>query len=192
MQYIFCMSERTEQQAISGYLQSIEGELASSSPRPEVISTDVLRLRASLNALGFHPEGGTADSLEDVRQLVQAVRVTLEHMGEPMALSQREMEMRKIAKLRESREISPHDMDLNFLWQLNQSDRPLTRQHLAHETGNQAVILTKEDFDALGCIDFIHSSGERMIIDSDCLPEGNIFVLYPEDLGDEEGKPFCK
>jgi hypothetical protein len=136
--------------------------------------------------------GGTADSLEDVRQLVQAVRVTLEHMGEPMALSQREMEMRKIAKLRESREISPHDMDLNFLWQLNQSDRPLTRQHLAHETGNQAVILTKEDFDALGCIDFIHSSGERMIIDSDCLPEGNIFVLYPEDLGDEEGKPFCK
>jgi hypothetical protein len=63
---------------------------------------------------------------------------------------------------------------------------------LAHETGNQAVVLTREELEVLGCLDFIHVSGERMLIEPESLREGDVLILYPYELGNEEGKPYLQ
>ncbi|MBI2117667.1 hypothetical protein HYT95_02095 [Candidatus Peregrinibacteria bacterium] len=101
-----------------------------------------------------------------------------------------EEKLRWLARRREAHEISPHDFDLNFIFQLNQVNAPLTRRDLNHETGTQAVVLNREDMDALGCLDFIHRSGERMLIEPESLAEGDVLILYPEDLGNVEGEAF--
>ena len=106
--------------------------------------------------------------------------------NEQQTVSLKERMLRELARRRETKEISPYDFDLNFLFQLNQADAPLTRRDLRHETGLQAVVLTRDYMEALSCLDFIHSSGERMLIEPKSLPEGSVLVLFPEDLGDEE------
>ena len=88
---------------------------------------------------------------------------------------------------RGAEKLSDYDLDLNFLWQLNGEGLPLTRKDLNHATGNQAVVLRFEDFETLGSIDFIHSSGERMVIEAESLSPDDVLILYPEELGDEEG-----
>ncbi len=62
----------------------------------------------------------------------------------------------------------------------------LTKKDLEHETGNQAVVLSKNDFDRLGSIEFVHASGEIMMIESESLQEGDVLILYPHELGNEE------
>lgn len=89
-----------------------------------------------------------------------------------------------LAAKREAKEISEYDFDLNFLFQLNEAGLPLTRKDMRHESGERALILTKEEFDMLGCIDFIHSSGERMVIESESLVDGDVFILYPHEVGE--------
>lgn len=94
-----------------------------------------------------------------------------------------------LAAKRESKEISEYDFDLNFLFQLNEAEMPLGRKDMRHESGEQAVVLTKEEFDVLGFIDFIHSSGERMVIGSESLDDGDVFILYPHEVGESAPSP---
>lgn len=103
----------------------------------------------------------------------------------PLVPSTEEM-LRELSCRREAGELSPHNFDLNFIFQLNQIGAPLTRRDLNHKTGTQAVVVTRDDLEALGCLDFIHYSGERMLIGPESLQKDSILVLYPEDLGDEE------
>ncbi|PIR54359.1 hypothetical protein COU75_01275 [Candidatus Peregrinibacteria bacterium CG10_big_fil_rev_8_21_14_0_10_42_8] len=105
----------------------------------------------------------------------------------------------ELLRRREAKEVSPHDFDLNFIFRLNEIDVPLTRKDLVHETGNQAVVITREKLEEiselssnygdgrdLGYVDFIHVSGERRLIESEDIREGDVLILYPEELGDEE------
>ena len=75
---------------------------------------------------------------------------------------------------------------LDSIFQLSQMELPLSRKDLEHKTGLQAVVLTREDIEDLGVIDFIHSSGERMMIEPESLKHDDVLILYPEDLGDQE------
>ena len=100
--------------------------------------------------------------------------------------ARKEKKLKELSDRREAKELSPHDFDLNFIFQLNEAGLPLTRKDMAHKTGNQALVLTREDFDILGCLDFIHVSGERMVIEAECLDPDDIFILYPHEVGDEE------
>ncbi len=101
-------------------------------------------------------------------------------------IARREKKLKDLATKREAQELSPHDFDLNFIHQLNQAGLPLTRKDLTHETGNQALILTYEEFQRLGCLDFVHVSEGRISIDPDDLDPNDVFILYPEEIGDEE------
>ena len=92
----------------------------------------------------------------------------------------------ELSRRREVKEISPHNFDLNFIFRLNEIDAPLTRKDVVHETGNQPVVIDREELEALGCIDFIHASGERMVVEAESLRDGDVLILYPEELGDEE------
>lgn len=57
---------------------------------------------------------------------------------------------------------------------------------MAHQTGIQAVVLSPEDLETLGSIDFIHRTGERMQVEPESLNEDDMLILYPEDLGNSE------
>lgn len=105
--------------------------------------------------------------------------------GAQLVPSTEEM-LRELSRRREAKELSSHDFDLNFIFQLNQIGAPLTRRDLDHTTGIQAVVVTRDDLEALGGLDFIHYSGERRLIDPESLQKGSVLVLYPEDLGDME------
>ena len=107
-------------------------------------------------------------------------------------LSPMQRKFRELVQRREAGLVSPHDFDLNFIFQLNQINAPLTRRHLRHESGNQAVVLTRDGFDSLGYIDFIHKSGERIRIERDDLDKYDVLILYPSDLGDVEGQPYLQ
>lgn len=98
-------------------------------------------------------------------------------------------EKNELARRREAKEISQFDFDLNFIFSLNETGFPLKRKDLEHKTGIQAVVINREELETLGCLDFITASGERMLIEPESLREGDVLILYPEDLGDEEGKP---
>ncbi len=132
--------------------------------------TDEQRSKINDALATVHPEVVDADA----RQL----------MSSPYEVAQRKRG--ELAQRREAKEISPHDFDLNFIFRLNEIDAPLTRKDLVHETGNQAVVISREDLETLGCVDFIHSSGERMVIEPSSLREGDVLILYPEELGDKK------
>jgi hypothetical protein len=92
----------------------------------------------------------------------------------------------ELREKREKKELSPFDFDLNFLYQLAQADAPLTRKDLEHETGLQAVVLTRADLDTLGGFDIIYSNGERISIEPEQLGKTDVLILYPSDLGNLE------
>lgn len=91
----------------------------------------------------------------------------------------------ELLRRREMNEVSPHNFDLNFIFRLNEMDQPLTRDNLVSETGNHAVVLTRDDLDTLGCVDFIHVSGTRIVLEPEQLRNGDVLILYPEELGNE-------
>jgi|GEM_PF-6187701 len=134
-------------------------------------------------------EGGHGESPSPDPFSAQGAAVRSEAQG---ILSSRQRKIAELVRRREARELSPFDFDLNALFQLNQQGMPLTRRELAHATGLQAVVLTPENFERIGCIDFIHSSGERMVIEAASLKPDDVFILYPEDLGNEEGRPASR
>lgn len=191
--------EDAARRVVEHYSTTLGEELATSAPRHDVVANDIQHLRKAMGLLGIEiaTEGG--DVLENARQLVAAAQQHLTSSAQPKASatpevspSPKEKKLQELSNRRESGALSPHDFDLNFIFQLNQANAPLTRRDLAHETGNQAVVLTRADFEALGCLDFIHSSGERMLIEPESLGEDDVLILYPEDLGDEEGKPSLR
>ncbi len=104
-------------------------------------------------------------------------------------LSPRQKKLQELAKRRETKELSPYDFDLNFLWQLKEAGEPLRRKDLDHQTGIQAVVLNREDFDTLVRLDFVHRTGERMQIEPESLDGDDVLILYPEDLGNAELQP---
>jgi hypothetical protein len=104
--------------------------------------------------------------------------------GQDLVSVRKAKKLAELSAKRESKEISPYDFDLNFIFQLNEAGFPLTRRDMLHETGNQALVLTRNDFETLGCLDFIHVSGERMVIEPESLDPNDVFILYPDELGD--------
>jgi len=101
----------------------------------------------------------------------------------------------ELKKRREKKELSPHDFDLNRLWWLNGGDdrdaeeTPLTRAEL----GNQAVVLTEKECGMLGRLSFIDCHGRRHDLDLRAVvQERKTIILFPEDLGNEEGKPSLR
>lgn len=112
-------------------------------------------------------------------------RVSIEHTLVPV-IARKEQKLRELSAKREAKELSPHDFDLNYIFQLNQAGLPLTRKDMQHETGNQALVITRDDLETVRYLNFIHSSGERMVIEPESLDPNDVFILYSHEVGDEE------
>ncbi len=118
--------------------------------------------------------GGTvSDDAQQVRHEV----------GETLSLT---ADQQKLARLRKEGEISPHDFDLNFIYQLNDCDPddegftpPLTRS----DVGNQAVVLTRDDLEYLRYLRYVSASGEIIVNEPDDMRDP-VLILFPDELGD--------
>ena len=105
----------------------------------------------------------------------------------------------ELTRRRETNELSPYAFDPLRLWRLNGGDDqdaepiPLTRSALVHSTGVQAVELTPEECGILGRLSFIDCHGRRHDLDlRAAVSGGRTLILFPEDLGDTEGKPSLR
>ena len=102
------------------------------------------------------------------------------------ALARKAQQLAELSARRETKELSPYDFDLNFIYQLNVAGSPLTRKDMQHETGNQALVLTRDDLRILGSLSFISASGKRVVIRPENIDPNDVFILYPDEVGDEK------
>ncbi len=116
--------------------------------------------------------------MQGIERTVQEVRSALEGCTTP---AQR---LQKLSERREKGELSPFDFDLNWVYRLVEGGFPLTRKHLNHQTGVQAVVLTADDLDVLGDVTYVSADGRTLTIAVGSIPPGGVWILYPEDLGD--------
>ncbi|MFH1444591.1 MAG: hypothetical protein ABIG34_04365 [Candidatus Peregrinibacteria bacterium] len=106
------------------------------------------------------------------------------------ALSPQQGIKRELRLRRRSRELSRYGIDPFYLIRLNDAGIPLRRNNLQNSTGLQAVEPTHDECMIVGHLLLIDCHGVQQDIDLQSIPEGKTVILFPEDLGDEEGKPF--
>lgn len=134
-------------------------------------------------------KGRMGETLDEYRDTVQgaaddAIR----------EVSPKERMLRELARRRETGEISPHDFDPNIILWLNQENEPLRYSdiitHYVDEAGlPAAVVLTYESMREIGVLDYIRRTGEREKTDFEDCSEDDVFILFPEELGESEGEP---
>jgi hypothetical protein len=130
------------------------------------------------------PEGLT-ENASSAGRIIQETRDGIDDASD-VVLKRREQQLKELSAKREAKELSPHDFDLNFIFQLNEVGLPLTRKDMHHETGDQALVLTRENLEELEGLDFIHASGEIVSIEPESLDPNDVFILYPDEMGDLE------
>jgi|GEM_PF-2277104 len=108
----------------------------------------------------------------DTAARVDAVTTPKKYPPTPQGLKER----------REAGEISPFDVDKIELFNYSQGDVPLQRKDLQSATGEQAVVLTREDMNFLVDLYYIDKKGRRIELHLDEFP-GDVFILFPDDLG---------
>ncbi len=85
----------------------------------------------------------------------------------------------RLQERRESGEISPHDFDLNVVYNCIEAGFPVRRSDLQ----NQALVLSRQNIDQLGgYVDVVMANGHTTRIDLDNMTEP-VIVFFPEDLG---------
>jgi hypothetical protein len=90
----------------------------------------------------------------------------------------------ELQEKREAGEISQHNVALDVLEELAHYNMPLRRKDMKDETGYRPVVLSRSDMDHLCVFSFIHASGDQMDIEAESLPEGDVFILYPDEVGE--------
>jgi|GEM_PF-6517660 len=93
-------------------------------------------------------------------------------------------EEQKLARRRESKELSKHPADLNIISSINDQGALLTRRHLVSTDDlPRAVVLTYDDLCVLGHVNYLDRNDEPQSIEVDMVPEDATIILFPEDLG---------
>lgn len=85
----------------------------------------------------------------------------------------------ELMRRREAGEIDPIDYEVNYLSYLQEMGTPISRADLK----NQAIVISPNEFETLGYIEFVSSSGEVITIDLGDVDSSKPFILFPEDLG---------
>lgn len=112
------------------------------------------------------PEGGLEETPEQKRK--SAIRRNRE----------------KLAKLIADKVLEPTNYGVSKLFDLQERGRPLTREKL----GNRALVLSQQDLEALGFLEIVLGSGERIVIDPDDtgFDDEDAMIIFPDDLGELE------
>ena len=131
-----------------------------------------------------------ADSISPVDHTIKGAQDYVSDVTE-IILDQTNNALHQLSDWREAEGNSPYDFDLNFIYQLYRAGRPLTRTDMLHQTGNQALVITLENYLVLqkcccGFLYYIDASGERKLIKLGFKNPDDVFILYPDEVGNEE------
>jgi hypothetical protein len=91
-------------------------------------------------------------------------------------------QLAELQRRRGAGELSPHDLDFSFLYELNETGGVLKRSDLDHPTGPQAVVLDRQAMEALGSLTFVSAKHGEMTINEQSLTD-DLIVIFPEEVG---------
>ena len=115
-------------------------------------------------------EEKSADMLPAQKETVKALNAAIE--------DKKAAKLWQLADKREAGEIEKNDFDI-YNW-LNSSDgRALTRGDL----GNQAVVLSSEEFRYIGVLTILRPDGKECELDADDYHDNDVLIIYPGNLG---------
>lgn len=83
--------------------------------------------------------------------------------------------------------LSAFPFDLNFIASINEVGELLRYSNIRHTVGEQAVVCTREDMEILGGLAYVDRSGQIRDAEPESVAEDGVFILYPEELGEQEG-----
>jgi hypothetical protein len=140
--------------------------------------------------IGSEGGRGNAKFHERSGAIICRIRRVLEaHVPDTRSvLQRREEKLAELAEHREKGKLSPFDLDLNDVAQLMKTGGTLTRRDMQHESGLQALVLTRADFDVIGTLKFVHRSYGELSIEPQSLHSDDVLILYPRQVADVPAK----
>lgn len=92
----------------------------------------------------------------------------------------------KLAGLIADKVLEPTNYDLIELSKLREKGRPLSKKEL----GNRALVMSRQDLEALGFLEIVLGSGEKIVIDPEDtgFDDEDALIVFPEDLGELENE----
>jgi len=139
---------------------------------------------------------GIPVSEEIARETKAAVGHRLESPHVARERKMAELAARRTPDCPEDLRLSPFDFDPSFIEQLVRNRGILKRGDVQHPSGPQAVTLSRSDLEDLddlmdpadpadiGGFRILHASGKVMCIMAESLREGDVLIIYPEELGE--------
>lgn len=116
-------------------------------------------------------------------QDAEHLRVEAANLLDPV-FARREAKLQELAAHREKGVLSPFDLDLNFVAELWSAGGRLIRNNMLHPTGLQALVLTFEDLEAIGGLEFEHATLGMQVINPGDFELNDVFILYPWEVAD--------
>lgn len=120
-----------------------------------------------------------------VGQGTQELSEEVLHLLDPV-IARREAKLQELALHREKGELSPFDLDLNFVAELWRSGGRLLRKDMRHPTGLQALVLRCEDLEIVGGLEFEHVTLGMQVINTGDLELNDVLILYPWEVAEIE------
>ncbi|MDD5743071.1 MAG: hypothetical protein PHX87_06660 [Candidatus Peribacteraceae bacterium] len=141
-------------------------------------------------------EGSVEDQpvILPIRPQIPATRTSVHTVLSPQYID-RKLELQR---RRDACELSLSAFDPARLWWLNGGDdeaaepKALTRSMLMHSKGEQAVVLTFEERNIVRRLTCIDCHGRRICLALEDILENELLIIFPEELGDTEGKPSLR
>lgn|GEM_PF-2145282 len=108
------------------------------------------------------------------------------YVMDPVTIAGKNEKLRQLGESREAKNLGPWNMDVDELYYIVEQGFPIKRSDLAHPTGEQPIVLTREDLRAMGVLRYIHATGKCMRIEPENIHPNDVLVLQPDELGNEE------
>ncbi len=95
-----------------------------------------------------------------------------------------ENNMSRLSERKEAGELDKHDFGIRELADHRITGEPVTKSRV----GNRAIVVTQDEFDDLGYIEFVSASGEVMLIEADVTgyESSDRLIIFPEELGNPQ------
>ena len=137
------------------------------------------------NIAASHPEVPlVAEKLEEIkRRLDQMLGKVKEGKPESKRAQIAEQNLQELTRRREAGELEPTDYEVNYIYYLQQMDRPVTRK----EVGNRAIVIRPEEFEGLGYLEIVLPTGEKIVLDftEETFDKRSSLIIFPEELGEK-------
>lgn len=126
--------------------------------------------------MGLEEENGSLDGQDEAERFLRRL-AGAERPEE--SFDKTGAQYQELIRRREAGEIDWIDYEVIYISNLMDKGIPITRK----DVKNQAIVIRPNEFETLGYIEFVSSSGEVITIDFDDVDNSKPFIIFPADLG---------